>query len=386
MSKVSQSFFDVIIVGGGSMGSAAAYYLSRQKKKVLVIDQFSIPNQIGSHHGQTRMLRLGYGNGGKYIPLVKHSLHLWKELEKATGKRLYYQTGALTVGFSGSTFVKESIESSIKFNLDFEIMTSEKIMERWPGIRVPDHYIGCYDPEAGFLMSEDCILTYKNLAIDYGAVVKECEPVVDLIIHDDEVQIQTSSSIYTAAKLIVTAGAWLPALLKPLELPIQPIRKTIGWFQPLKEQLYNEGFPCFVFDTEKDGHYYGFPDFNGLGVKLGRMDTGYQTDPNHVKREFGSYVEDEGDVRRFLENYMPNAAGPLANGKVCMFSNTPDSDFIVDFHPSFSNVILAGGFSGHGFKFASVIGSILSDLVLDGSTNYDISFLDLQRFEKNTVL
>lgn len=377
--------YDVIVVGGGSMGTAAAYYLSKQKLRVLVIDQFSIPNLYGSHHGHTRILRLGYGNGGKYVPLAKESLELWRDLERETGKTLYTKTGALSVGYPDSNFVKESIDSSIKYNLEYEKMNAKMIMERWPGIQIPSHYIGCYDPESGFLFSEECIMTYKEQSIAQGVTILEHDKVNNIVIEENIVEVTASSGSYTSPKLVITAGAWITELLKDLNLPIQPVRKTIGWFQPMKDNLYSKDFPVFVFDTESDGHYYGFPDFDDSGVKLGRMDKGYNVDPNTINREFGSYEDDEGDIRKFLEKYMPEAAGLLLDGKVSMFSNTPDSDFIVDLHPEFSNVVFAGGFSGHGFKFASAIGNILSDLTLHGKTNHDISYLSLNRFLQPTL-
>ena len=373
--------YDVMIVGGGTMGSAAAYFLSKQKLKVLVIDQFTIPNDRGSHHGHTRMLRLANGNGGRYVPLGIEALQLWRELEQETGKSLYKQTGALTVGFPGSEFVTETIESAVKFQMNHEVLSAAQIMERWPGISIPEDYYGCYDPEAGFLFSEEAIRTYKEQAIFYGATVLENEKVLEVNTVGDYCHVSTEKVVYQADKLIVTAGAWAKELLKPLDLPIQVIRKTIGWFKPNEEHIYSEDFPVFVFDTKNDGHYYGFPDFDGSGVKLGRMDLGYETKADTLDREFGTYEDDEGDLRRFLEIYMPSAAGQLLDGKVSMFSNTPDHDFIIDFHPEHSNIVFAAGFSGHGFKFASVIGSMLAEMIVEGKTSRDISFLRLKRFK-----
>lgn len=367
------------------MGIAAAYYLAKQNKNVLVIDQFSIPNSYGSHHGHTRILRLGYGNGGQYVPLAVEALQLWRDLEEETGKKLYEKTGALSLGHPQSNFVKETIESSIMYNLEHETMNAKEMMTRWPGISTPENYVGCYDPESGFLLSEECILAYKEQALSLGVTIMENEKVNQLNVVGDEVTVETQSGTFTAAKLIVTAGAWIPELVKTIELPIQPVRKTIGWFKPTEDRLYSDDFPCFVFDTETDGHYYGFPDFDGSGVKLGRMDKGQDIDPDTVDRTFGIYEDDEGDIRSFLENYMPKAAGKLLDGKVCIFSNTPDSDFIVDLHPDHPNIVLAGGFSGHGFKFASVIGSILSELAIDGETSRDIPYLKLDRFVKTST-
>ncbi|MBM7570192.1 N-methyl-L-tryptophan oxidase [Aquibacillus albus] len=380
--KVLEKKYDVIVLGGGSMGTAAAYYLAKENKKVMVIDQFSIPNHYGSHHGHTRMLRLGNGNGGKYVPFGKESLRLWKELEEISGKTLFNQLGALTVGHRQSTFVKEAIKSSINHDVVYEEMDAKMIMDRWPGIKIPDDYYGCFDPESGFLFSEECIQTYKEEAMKLGADVIENQPVVDLEMNDDQIILFTANGQYTASKLVVTAGAWLPKLLPSMSIPIKPLRKTIGWFKPTVEKLYSEDFPCFIFDTNTIGHYYGFPDFDGGGVKLGRMDLGYDCDPDTLNRDFGAYEDDEYDIRNFLEHFLPGASGELLKGATSMFSMTPDADFIVDVHPEYENVCVAGGFSGHGFKFASVIGKILTDLSIRGETEYDISFLRLNRFSE----
>lgn len=374
--------YDVIVLGGGTMGSAAAYYLAKEGKQVLVIDQYSIPNTYGSHHGHTRMFRLGNGNGAQYVPLGKESLSLWRELEEISGKVLFQQVGALTVGHENSEFVTEAIKSSINNGLAYVEMNANMIRERWPGIEIPDDYFGCFDPEAGFLFSEECIQTYKEEAIKLGTDVIENQAVVEIDLKDEDVTVFTASTDYTAAKLVVTAGAWFPKLLQSLELPIKPLRKTIGWFKPTVEKLYREDFPCFIFDTDTIGHYYGFPDFDGGGVKLGRMDLGYDCDPDTVNREFGAYEDDEGDIRNFLEHFLPGAAGELVKGAASMFAMTPDEDFIVDIHPDYKNVCIAGGFSGHGFKFASVIGKILTELSNEGETQYDISFLRLKRFSE----
>ncbi len=376
------SLYDVVIIGGGSMGIATAYYLAKAEQKVLVVDQFTVPNIYGSHHGETRILRLGYGNGGTYVPLVKESLALWKELEEETGRTLYNQTGAISVGYPGSDFVKETIDSSIKYNLEYEKLDAKSLMERWPGITVPDDYVACYDPNSGFLYSEECILAYKEECEKLGVTILENQPVLDLQITDKEVTVLTADTTFVARKAVVTAGAWMPKLLPDLELEIKPLRKTFGWFETSEENLYGSQFPCYVFDTHDVGHYYGFPDFNGKGLKIGRMDLGEVVDPDELNRDFDSTPKEEADLRSFLSRYMPQANGHLNAGKVCLFSMTPDEDFIIDFHPQHENVLIAGGFSGHGFKFASAIGKTLCELAVQGVSNQDISFLSLNRFNK----
>lgn len=280
----------------------------------------------------------------------------------------------------GVRFYKKAIESSVTHQLEYEKLTADEIKDRWPGITIPDDYYGCLDPNAGFLFSEECIRTYKEEAEKLGAVLKEYEPATEIIRMRNEVKVITGKEQYSANHLIITAGAWTHKLVKNINLPITIIRKTIGWFEPMKKGMYDHHFPCFVFKTESDGNYYGFPNFNGSGVKLGRMDEGHLSDPDKLNREFGSFENDEGDLRRFLEKYMSNASGTMLNGKVCMFSMTPNEDFIVDRDPEFDNIIIAGGFSGRGFKFASVIGSILSDLVVEGETTHDISSFQIKRF------
>lgn len=377
---MKEHVYDVAIIGGGTMGIATAYYLAKKKQKVLVIDQFSIPNLFGSHHGETRILRLGYGNGGTYVPLVKESLSLWKELEKETGKTLFNETGAISVGYPGSDFVKETIDSSIKYNLAYEELDAKALMERWPGISVPEDYVACYDPHSGFLYSEECVLAYKEECEKLGVTILENQRVADIQVTGEEVKVLTANDTLVARKAVITAGAWIPKLLPELHLDIKPLRKTFGWFETSEEDLYGSHFPCFVFDTHNVGHYYGFPDYNGQGLKIGRMDLGEVVDPDELNRDFFDTPKEEEDLRSFLSRYLPQANGRLNDGKVCIFSMTPDEDFIIDFHPEHDNLIFAGGFSGHGFKFASAIGKTLSELAIEGQSEQDISFLRLNRF------
>lgn len=374
--------YDVIVAGGGSMGIAAAYFRAKQGASVLVLDKYEIPNQMASHHGVTRMLRLSYGHGSSYVPLALESLKLWAELETSVGKELYRKTGAITIGYPDSEFVEMAIESAISNNIPYKVMTADELTDKWRGLDIPDDYIGCFDPSAGFLYSEDCLTAYKDEALKYGAEIHENEAVVSVEQEENFITVKTDKDTYHGAKVIVTAGAWLPKLLPELDLKIQPVRKTISWFKPHEDNLYGNDFPCYIFDTKDHGLYYGFPDFDDYGVKLGSMDNDINCEPDELNREYGAYEQDENDDRAFLERYMPQAAGELIDGKVCMFSRTPDDDFIIDVHPENPNIILAGGFSGHGFKFASAIGSILSDLSVDGTTTHDISTFKLSRFSK----
>ncbi|WP_158738282.1 N-methyl-L-tryptophan oxidase [Alteribacillus sp. YIM 98480] len=388
MMKIEkEGHYDVIIVGAGSMGTAAGYFLTKQHQRVLMIDQYAVPNRYGSHHGETRMLRFGYGQGEKYVTLVKAAYELWMELEKQTNKKLFYNTGALMVGAEDSEFVEESVNSSIKHHLPYIKLSAEEIMKRWPGMQIPDDYIGCYDPLSGFLLSEECVLAYKELAVENGADIIENQKVQHLDIGENKVKVHTKTGTFTASKLVITAGAWLSSMVEDLNIPFHVKRKVFGWFIPNEGDRYAyEHFPSVVFDTNKYGHFYGFPDFKGKGVKVGRHDQGELCEADTVNRSFGAYQEDEAYLRNFLGSFLPEANGELREGQVCMYSNTPDSDFVIDFHPEHDNVVLAGGFSGHGFKFASVVGSILADLVTKEKTSHDISFFNLERLKGINVI
>jgi N-methyl-L-tryptophan oxidase len=373
--------YDVIIVGAGSMGMAAGYYLSTKGIKTLLVDAFDPPHSMGSHHGDTRLIRHAYGEGRQYVPFALRAQKLWNELEKKTHYKIFTQTGVLGIGPKGeSAFIAEVIASAKEYNLDFELLEANEISKRWPGISIPENYHAILEAHSGVLFSENCIRAYRELAAANGAAFLMNTPVEDIEVHPNSVKIQTAKGSYTAEKLIVSSGAWNSKILSKLQLhlPLEPHRQTVGWFE-CDESLYQSGvLPGFMFDTPT-GMFYGFPSFGGSGLKIGRHGFGQQTDPDQINREFGIYSEDEGYIRTLLETYMPQAAGKLIQGRVCMYTNTPDEHFIIDLHPEHSNVVIAAGFSGHGFKFASVVGEVLSQLAISGKTEHDISLFSINR-------
>ncbi|WP_141432266.1 N-methyl-L-tryptophan oxidase [Bacillus sp. 03113] len=375
-----EKHYDVIIVGAGSMGMAAGYYLAKQGINTLLVDSFDPPHVNGSHHGDTRIIRHAYGEGREYVPLAIRAQTLWYELEKEANQKVFHQTGVLGFGPKGSAFIDEAIASANEYSLQLEILQGTEIMERWPGITLPEDYLGCFEPASGVLFSEDCIRAYRKLAIESGATLLTNTQVEDIDIHESSSTIHTASGSYSADKLIISGGAWNKKILSSLklDLPLQPKRQTVGWFES-DEALYQSSvFPAFFVDMPI-GIYYGFPSFDGAGLKIGRHDFGQDIDPDTINREFGIYPEDEDYIRNFLKTHMPQAEGKINQGRVCMYTKTPDEHFIVDLHPEYSHVIIAAGFSGHGFKFASVIGEILSQLAKVGQTEHDISLFSLKR-------
>ncbi|MGM0901794.1 MAG: N-methyl-L-tryptophan oxidase [Bacillota bacterium] len=372
--------FETIIIGAGSMGMAAGYYLAKSGKKVLLIDSHHPPHTEGSHHGETRIIRHAYGEGEHYIALALRAQELWGELQTLTDKKLFEQTGVLSVGAASSEFMQNILNSAEVHSLPVEKLTSAEINRRWEGFSVPENLIGCFEKDSGVLFSETCIEVYRDLAIENGAQLKVNTKVQSVTPGNDYVTVETDSEIFTADSLIVTAGKGAPKLLPSLELklPLQLVRKTFSWFDADESVYHSNHFPAFAFDLPNE-LFYGFPSIDGAGVKIGRHDGGQPLTPQEGLAEFGQYQEDQGDVSKFAAQYF-SADLEHRIGKTCTYTNTPDGDFIIDQHPEHQNIYLACGFSGHGFKFSSVVGEILCQLISEGKTKFNLNPFSLERF------
>ncbi|RDW19745.1 N-methyl-L-tryptophan oxidase [Oceanobacillus chungangensis] len=377
--------YEVIVVGAGSMGMAAGYYLAKQGVKTLLIDAFDPPHDQGSHFGETRIIRHAYGEGREYVPLALRSQELWNELEKKTHLKIFTQAGAMGFGPKGNApFIDEAIASGIEYNLEVDHLSGAEMKDRFPGLNVPDDYNAFYEPNSGFLYSENCIQAYRELAEHHGAELSVNNPVVDIEAYEDGVKVVTNKDTFTANKLIICSGAWNKEILAKLDLdlPLIPTRQPVAWFEA-EESLFNvNNFPTFMVEVpsgDTRAIYYGFPTFGGCGVKVGRHDFVDIIEPETMNREFGSDPNDEGHIREFLDNFMPKASGALKKGVICMYTRTPDGHFIIDKHPQHSHISIAAGFAGHGYKFASVVGEILSQLAVKGETEHDINIFRINR-------
>jgi len=372
--------YDVIIIGAGSMGMAAGYFLSKSGKKTLLLDSFNPPHNKGSHHGETRIIRYAYAEGEEYVPLILKAQELWNDLERATGKQLFIQTGVLGVGNEKSDFIQNIISSAKKYSLPLDVIDSNEVHNRWSGITLPNDSVGCFEPTSGVLKCEESIKAYQELAELNGATILTNSRVKEISIRDERVTIKADEQTFYSDALVISAGAWSGNLLSMLDLdiPLTPVRKTFAWFET-NENIYNHNnFPAFAFETPQ-GLYYGFPSIDGFGLKVGRHDGGEQINPDESMIGFGEIAEDEGDLVQFLNQYIPDIR-QLKYGKTCMYTLTPDDKFIIDLHPKYSNVAIAAGFSGHGFKFSSAVGQALSNLIISGKSEIDISQFSINRF------
>ncbi|WP_081965716.1 N-methyl-L-tryptophan oxidase [Paenibacillus sp. FSL H7-0357] len=373
------SVYDVIIVGAGSMGMSAGYHLARRGIKTLLIDAFDPPHTEGSHHGEPRLIRHAYSGDPTYTDLALRAHVLWKEAEQQSGTELLVPSGVLNLADSAVYSFRGRLAEAGKQKVRVEQLDAQEIRRRWPALNLPDSFEAMYEPDAGYLYSERCIAAYRGLALAHGAELLTNTAVLHVTAREGSVTVHTKNGEIHGGAAILSAGAWFGALSPFITLPIKAIRKVVGWFQSAPD--FDSGnFPGFTLGTEEGG-YYGFPSIGGAGLKIGRHDTGLEWKPGEKLAPFGTEESDEGDLRRVLEAYMPGAAGRLLKGAVCKYEHTPDEDFIIDRHPLHPNVLLASGFSGHGFKFSSVVGEILADLAADGQTRHNIRPFSLARFE-----
>lgn len=371
--------YDVIVVGVGGMGSAALYELAKRGQRVLGIERYGIAHDMGSSHGFTRIIRLAYYEDPSYVPLLRRAYELWGELQEVMGEQVLHITGSIDAGPPGSFTFDGSLESCRMHGIPHEVLTSTELSARFPGYRLPSDTMAVYQADGGFLVPEKCIEGYVELAKRLGADVHADERVLDWSATSSGVRVTTDAGRYEAERLVVTAGAWTESMLPQLKGLAVPERQVLAWFEPKRPEHYQpDTFPVFNVIVD-EGRFYGFPEFGVPGFKVGRYHHMEEVvDPDAYDRE--PNAGDEAMLRDFTENYFPGAAGATSSMKACMFTNSPDEHFIIDRLADAPQVTVAAGFSGHGFKFCSVVGEALADLSLNGTTRHDIAMFRLSRF------
>ena len=372
--------YDAIVIGLGGMGSAALYQLAQRGKRVLGIEQFGIAHEKGSSHGVTRIIRLAYHEHPSYVPLMRRAYELWRDLETSTGEQVLHITGSIDAGPPGSAYFAGSLQSCEEHDLPHEVLTSAELTGRFPGYRLPSETMAVFQDEGGFLLPERCISLFVEQAQALGATLCTDERTLEWHPTAGGVRVRTERGEYEAENLVISAGAWTSKLLPGLGASAVPERQTLAWFETLRPEFFTpETFPVFNLMVD-EGNFYGFPEFGIPGFKLGRYHHLEEiVDPDEIDRNPNE--RDEALLRDFTEKYFPDAAGETSSMKVCMFTNSPDEHFIIDRLPESPQVVVAAGFSGHGFKFSSVVGEILADLATDGTTRHDIGMFKLSRFD-----
>lgn len=370
--------YDCIIAGLGAMGSAAAYHLARAGSRVLGLDQFQPPHPFGSSHGRTRIIREAYFEDPAYVPLVQRAYQLWADLEAQSNRKILLQTGGLMIGAPEGVLVSGARNSARKHHLRHEVLSAGELRRKFPVLEPAPEMVGVWEPRAGVLFPEVAIQTHLELAAQRGATLQFHEPMVKWEPDGNCVRVQTRAGTYTADRLLLAAGSWLAQLVPGLNLPLTVERQVLYWFEPRSQASAFQPTRCPIHIWEYEAHrfFYGFPDL-GDGIKAALHHQGEQVKPDTVRREVNPQ-EVEG-MRRLLRRFLPDADGPLRATAVCLYTNTPDEHFLLDWHPHHPQVLLASPCSGHGFKFSSVIGELIAQLLHGQKPPFDLTLFKANR-------
>ena len=369
--------YDVIVLGGGTMGTAAAWALGKRGLTTLVLERFHHVHDLGSHGGDTRVIRHAYAESPEYVPLVRRADRLWQELEIATGEQVLVRCGGLELAAPGFAHARAARASADAHGLSYEWLAPDEVISRWPSFRVPADWDALYSPDSGFLLTVPALRGMANAARPLGATILEQTQAVAWGAELDSVWVDTTVKRYEAGALIVTAGAWSTQILTELNLPIHILRKTLWWQEVVDTGQFDpERFPVFITDSPA-GEIYGFPIHGVPGLKIANHAGGEIVDPETVDRT--TRPGENRDCLELAARVLPGVASRAVKSAVCLYAMSPDTDFIVDRHPELPQVAIGTGFSGHGFKFAPAIGELLADLVTNPLAE-SIPRLKLARF------
>lgn len=369
--------YDAIVIGTGGVGSAALQELAGRGMRVLGIDRFDPPHDRGSTHGQTRIIRQAYFEHPDYVPLAKRSYELWARLERDFGERLFEPVGLLEVGPVDGVVVPGVLRAALKHDLSVEQLSPTRIANRWPQFCVPSDLAAVFEPTAGYLRVEACVSAHLSAARRAGASLLTNTTASSWAIEPQHLIVVTDRGDFCAHRLVVTVGPWAAEFLAPLNVPLVIRRKSLFWYSA-DGPHYAPALPTFLFELPQ-GIIYGFPAIDDRGVKVAEHSGGQIVDePLHVNRDV--VATEEMMMSDFLKSHLPKVGGKRTDHSVCMYTMTPDEHFIVDHHPDDPRIVFAAGLSGHGFKFAPVLGKALADLAIDGQTSLPVGFLSLKRF------
>ena len=370
---------DVIVAGLGAHGSAAAYHLAKRGQSVLGFDRFARGHTLASFGGLSRIIRLSYYEHASYVPLLKRAWDLWRELERESGAMLLTQTGGLYMGPPDGELVAGSLASARTHDLEHEVLDNAELRRRYPVFEPDRDWVGVFDAQAGWLAPERSVETHLREAERHGATLRFAEPVERWERDGEGVRVTTAAGSYRARRLVIAAGAWLPRLLPELAPHLWVERNVLFWFEPRGQHEMFARLPVYIVQ-DTDRMYYGFPYDPENGLKMAGLHFGDRVDPDTIDRD--PSAADEERVRAWLRRRMPLANGERLRAQVCMYTNSSDRQFIIDRE---GPVTYASACSGHGFKFASVVGEILADLAITGHSSVDIGFLSASRLASGTM-
>ncbi|MFJ6127868.1 N-methyl-L-tryptophan oxidase [Streptomyces griseoviridis] len=374
--------YDVIVIGLGGMGSAAAHHLSARGSRVLGLEKFGPAHNRGSSHGGSRITRQSYFEDPAYVPLLLRAYELYEDLARGTGREVAILPGGVMVGRPESRTVSGSLRSARQWGLAHEMLDAKEIRRRFPTLAPQDDEVALYEEKAGLVRPEEMVTAHLELAARQGAELRFHEPMSHWEPHRDGVRVHTADHTYTAGQLVICPGAWAPELLTDLGVAFTIERQVMYWFQPRGGvgPFTPENHPIYIWEDADGVQAYGFPAIDGpaLGAKVAFFRKGEITTPDTIDRTV--HAHEVRAMADHLARCVPDLPGTFLKAATCMYSNSPDEHFVIARHPAHpGSVTVACGFSGHGFKFVPVVGEILADLALTGSTAHPIGLFDPAR-------
>jgi len=371
--------FDIMVAGLGANGSSALYHLAKTDQRIIGIDKFTPPHTHGSSHGESRIIRQAYYEDPIYVPLLKKAYKCWSELEQASNKKLFLRTGGLMLGPAHAEVVAGSKLSADSHHIPYEYLDAPGIRQRFPAFHATGDTVGILEKEAGILYPEACIETFLQQAAEKGAAIHYNESIQHIDPKPGGIRVNTTSNTYSVKKLILSIGAWTSRLVPDLNLPLSVHRQTLHWFTNAKtthrESYTPDHMPIYSWEYAPDKMFYGFPDI-GTGIKIARHHGGYPIDPDNLEQKVtNEEIQEVADLARTYLGIDP----VYQRSAVCMYTNTPDGHFIIDHHPQHKNIVIASPCSGHGFKFSSLTGRLLSDMALDKDPGFDLSPFSIEQ-------
>lgn len=379
--------FEYAVIGGGGMGSSAAYYLAREGKSVVLFEQFEIGHERGSSHGENRIVRYVY-EWIDYVKLAKIAYPLWFEAEAESGRKLVNITGGLDLGAPGYSGFETLLAALEAENIDHEVLDGSEIRKRFPQFSVDTGVRGLYQKDAGYAIPDVCVPTFIELAERHGAEIRQNSRVDSISISDNSIELKVGSQTFHSKNLIITVGAWAGPFLDRLglQLPLSVTLEQYAFFQAATPELLSpERCPVFINHVGPDEatNLYGMPYLDGLGVKVGEHRAGADT-----TADTRNFEVDPAKLKRLTarsQRLIPDLTGEVTKAATCLYENTSDRHFIIDTLPTHKNVVVACGFSGHGFKFVPAVGAIVRDLLAGKPVPVQLDRFSLGRFAEQNV-
>ncbi|XP_060077607.1 peroxisomal sarcosine oxidase-like [Ylistrum balloti] len=383
-----EKVYDAIVVGAGIQGSSTAYNLVKNGQHTMLLEQFPLPHSRGSSHGQSRIIRKAYGSEGyHYTEMMPEAFRQWKTLEQETGITLFKQTGILFCGTDGETFMTDVLKSLHKNSMPYTSLDSKDLPEKYPMLCYPPDSIGIEDPSGGVLFSNKALVAFQSEFIKHGGALCDNESLVD-IIPGDIVTVKTSKGRYKSRNLVLTVGPWATKLLPRLgiHLPLKALRVSVFYWKEKIPGTYSvEKFPVVIQEHgTSNNHFYGLPCLEYPGLFKFCCHHGPEVDPDKRDDVDSSWVLEK--TKACISKQFPLLEPIPAITESCIYTVTPDNNYVLDRHPDMSNVIIGAGFSGHGFKLAPVVGKLLCELVMHKTSSYNMSHYKIKRFYNSSKL